>query len=403
MNNLTSDSTDNLYIEKAEGIKSLNPRIVLILAISCGITVANIYWAQPLLDSIAHTFGSNITTAGLIITLTQIGYVIGLVFLVPLGDILERRKLIVIVLLVASVSLISAAFSPTILIFMAASLAIGVTSVVAQILVPFSATLALEHERGKVVGQVMSGLLLGILLARTLSGIISASLGWRYVFGIASVLVIFLSFLLSRTLPKSKIETSLTYPQLLKTVWDLVKTERLLRIRSLYGMLVFASFSVLWTSLTFLLAHPPYNFSDAIIGLFGLIGASGAASANIAGRIADKGYTKSATGIFLFSILASFLIMVFGKTSLVPLIIGIIIFDFDAQGTHILNQGEIYKLKPEARSRLTTAYITSFFIGGSIGSATSAIIFSKYGWVGVCMLGGIYSLIAISIWIRELF
>ncbi len=403
MNNLTSDSTDNLYIEKAEGIKSLNPRIVLILAISCGITVANIYWAQPLLDSIAHTFGSNITTAGLIITLTQIGYVIGLVFLVPLGDILERRKLIVIVLLVASVSLISAAFSPTILIFMAASLAIGVTSVVAQILVPFSATLALEHERGKVVGQVMSGLLLGILLARTLSGIISASLGWRYVFGIASVLVIFLSFLLSRTLPKSKIETSLTYPQLLKTVWDLVKTERLLRIRSLYGMLVFASFSVLWTSLTFLLAHPPYNFSDAIIGLFGLIGASGAASANIAGRIADKGYTKSATGIFLFSILASFLIMVFGKTSLVPLIIGIIIFDFAAQGAHILNQSEIYKLKPEARSRLTTAYITSFFIGGSIGSATSAIIFSKYGWVGVCMLGGIYSLIAISIWIRELF
>ncbi|MGD1005936.1 MAG: MFS transporter [Ignavibacteriaceae bacterium] len=403
MNNLTSDSTDNLYIEKAEGIKSLNPRIVLILAISCGITVANIYWAQPLLDSIAHTFGSNITTAGLIITLTQIGYVIGLVFLVPLGDILERRKLIVIVLLVASVSLISAAFSPTILIFMAASLAIGVTSVVAQILVPFSATLALEHERGKVVGQVMSGLLLGILLARTLSGIISASLGWRYVFGIASVLVIFLSFLLSRTLPKSKIETSLTYPQLLKTVWDLVKTERLLRIRSLYGMLVFASFSVLWTSLTFLLAHPPYNFSDAVIGLFGLIGASGAASANIAGRIADKGYTKSATGIFLFSILASFLIMVFGKTSLVPLIIGIIIFDFAAQGTHILNQGEIYKLKPEARSRLTTAYITSFFIGGSIGSATSAIIFSKYGWVGVCMLGEIYSLIAISIWIRELF
>jgi len=152
-------------------------------------------------------------------------------------------------------------------------------------------------------------------------------------------------------------------------------------------MLVFASFSVLWTSLTFLLAHPPYNFSDAVIGLFGLIGASGAASANIAGRIADKGYTKSATGIFLFSILASFLIMVFGKTSLVPLIIGIIIFDFAAQGAHILNQSEIYKLKPEARSRLTTAYITSFFIGGSIGSATSAIIFSKYGWVTNSLAG----------------
>jgi predicted MFS family arabinose efflux permease len=403
MNNLTSDSKSGLYVENAGGIKSLNPRIVFILAISCGITVANIYWAQPLLDSIARTFSSNITTAGLIITLTQIGYAIGLVLLVPLGDILERRKLIVIVLLIASVSLLAAAFSPFILIFMISSLAIGITSVVAQILVPFSATLAMEHERGKVVGQVMSGLLLGILLARTLSGIISEYLGWRFVFGIASGLIILLSILLNRTLPKSKIETSLTYPQLLKTVWELVKTERVLRIRSLYGMLAFASFSVLWTSLTFLLAHPPYNYSDAVIGLFGLIGASGAASANIAGRIADKGYTKYATGVFLFSILVSFMLMVFGKTSLTPLILGIIIFDFAAQGTHILNQSEIYKLKPEARSRLTTAYVTSFFIGGSIGSATSAMIFSRYGWVGVCMLGGIYSLIAISIWVKELF
>jgi predicted MFS family arabinose efflux permease len=331
------------------------------------------------------------------------GYAIGLVLLVPLGDILERRKLIVIVLLISSLSLISAAFSPAILFFMLSSLAIGITSVVAQILVPFSATLAQEHERGKVVGQVMSGLLIGILLARTLSGIISAFLGWRYVFGIASILVILLSLLLNRTLPKSKIETNLSYPKLLKTVWDLVKTERVLRIRSLYGMLGFASFSVLWTSLTFLLAHPPYNFSDAVIGMFGLIGASGAASATIAGRIADKGYTKAATGIFLFSLVVSFFMMIFGRTSLVPLIIGIIIFDFAAQGAHILNQSEIYKLRPEARSRLTTAYVTSFFIGGSIGSATSAIVFSKYGWVGVCTLGGLYGLIAFSIWVRELF
>ncbi|MDR3627298.1 MAG: MFS transporter [Ignavibacteriaceae bacterium] len=392
-----------MYIEKTAGIKSLNPRIVLILAISCGITVANLYWAQPLLDSIANTFGSNVTTAGLIVTLTQIGYAIGLVLLVPLGDILERRKLIVIVLLISSLSLISAALSPAILIFMLSSLAIGITSVVAQILVPFSATLAQEHERGKVVGRVMSGLLLGILLARTLSGIISAFLGWRYVFGTASVLIILLSLLLNRTLPKSKIETNLSYPKLLKTVWDLVKTERVLRIRSLYGLLGFASFSVLWTSLTFLLSHPPYNFSDAVIGMFGLIGASGAASATIAGKIADKGYTKAATGIFLFSLVISFFLMIFGRTSLVPLIVGIIIFDFAAQGAHILNQSEIYKLRPEARSRLTTAYVTSFFIGGSIGSVTSAMVFSKYGWVGVCILGGIYGLIGFSIWVRELF
>ena len=393
----------NLYVEKTAGLKSLNPNIVFILALSCGITVANLYWAQPLLDSIAHTFNSSVTTAGLIVTLTQIGYAIGLVLLVPLGDILERRKLIVFVLIIASVSLIAAAISPTISIFMIFSLAIGITSVVAQILVPFSATLALEHERGKVVGQVMSGLLLGILLARTLSGFISAVFGWRYVFGLAAVLVILLSLLLNRTLPKSRLETSLTYPQLLKSVWELVKTERVLRIRSLYGTLMFASFSVLWTSLTFLLAHAPYNFSDAVIGLFGLIGASGATSASIAGRLADKGHVKSATGIFIISVFFSFGIILFGRTSVIPLIIGIIIFDFAVQGNHILNQSEIYKLNPEARSRLTTAYITSFFIGGSIGSATSAVVFSSYGWTGVCALGGIYSFIAFGIWIRELF
>jgi predicted MFS family arabinose efflux permease len=400
---LNPDSTANLYVVNPGGSKSLNPRIVMLLAISCGITVANLYWAQPLLDSIANTFGSTVTTAGLIVTLTQIGYAVGLVLLVPLGDVLERRKLIVLVLFISAASLISAAFSPSILIFMISSLAIGITSVVAQILVPFSATLAQEHERGKVVGQVMSGLLLGILLARTLSGFISASFGWRYVFAAASGLIILLSLLLNRTLPKSKIETNLTYPQLLKTVWELIKTERVLRIRSLYGTLGFAGFSVLWTSLTFLLAHPPYNYSDAVIGLFGLIGASGAASANIAGRLADKGYTKYATGIFLFSMMASFFIMIAGKSAILPLILGIIIFDFAAQGNHILNQSEIYKLHPEARSRLTTAYITSFFIGGSIGSATSAMIFSKYGWTGVCILGGAYSLIAFGIWIKELF
>ena len=384
-------------------IKSLNPRIIFIIAVACGVAVANLYWAQPLLDSIAAAFNSNTTTAGLIVTVTQLGYAAGLVLLVPLGDILERRKLIVSVLLAAVVSLICAAISPSILVFLFASLAIGITSVVAQILVPYSATMAMDHERGKVVGQVMSGLLLGILLARTLSGFISEAFGWRYVFGIAAFMILALSFLLQRKLPANKTDIKLTYTGLLKSTWELVKSEPVLRKRAIYGALVFANFSVLWTSLTFLLAHPPYGFSDAVIGLFGLVGASGAMSANIAGRFADKGYTDKVTGIFLVSILIAFALMAMGENTLVYLIAGIIILDLGVQGTHILNQSEIYKLRPEARSRLTTVYMTSFFIGGSIGSATSAAVYSYQGWTGVCLLGGVYSVIALSIWITEVF
>ncbi len=404
-NEVTLEKTKTLnkiYLEKADGTRSLNPRIVFILAVASGLTVANLYWAQPLLDSIAHAFNASTTSAGLIVTLTQLGYAAGLVLLVPLGDVLEQRRLIVSVLLVAVISLIIAALSSSILIFFLASLAIGITSVVAQILVPFSATLAPDHERGKVVGQVMSGLLLGILLARTLSGFISAYEGWRAVFWVASGMILILSLILLKALPSFKAKVDLSYRQLLKSVWELFKSEPLLRKRSLYGALVFANFSVLWTSLTFLLAHPPYNYNDAIIGLFGLVGASGATSANVAGRLADKGHTNAATGFFLSSILISFILMAMGGAMLIPLIAGIVILDLGVQGTHILNQSEIYKLSAEARSRLTTAYMTSFFIGGSIGSLTSAAIFGAYGWIGVCVLGGIYSSLAIIIWIAEM-
>lgn len=396
-----SDNIEKIYIRNINGIKTLNPRFVFLLAVATGLSVSNEYWAQPLLDSIGHTFNATTTSAGLIVTLTQLGYAAGLVFLVPLGDMLERRRLIVSVLFISVFSLILAAISQTIMIFFIASLAIGVTSVVAQIFVPFSATLAGDHERGKVVGQVMSGLLLGILLARTLSGFISVYEGWRAIFWIASVMMLILSVILLKALPVYKTETKLTYSELIKSVWDLIKTEPVLRRRSLYGALIFANFSVLWTSLTFLLAHPPYNYNDALIGLFGLIGASGAISANIAGRLADKGHTNSATGFFLFSILFSFALMAFGKTYLIPLIIGIVILDLGIQGAHILNQSEIYKLNAEARSRLTTAYMTTFFIGGAIGSITSAAIYSFDGWIGVCALGGVYSIASIIVWIFE--
>jgi predicted MFS family arabinose efflux permease len=394
-------SKHRIYVTGKSGHESLNPVLVFILAVACGVTVANLYWAQPLLDTMANAFHSSTTAAGMIVTFTQLGYALGLLFLVPLGDLFERKRLIISILLLTALSLVVASVSPTLHLFMVASLIIGVTSVVAQILVPFAATLAKDYERGKVVGQVMSGLLIGILLARTLAGFISEYAGWRAVFGFAALLIVIQSLVLARFLPKYKMDLKLNYPGLLLSVWELVKTERILRIRSVYGALVFANFSVLWTSLTFLLAGPHYHYSDAVIGLFGLVGAAGAFSANMAGRWADKGLANKTTIAFLVINLIAFLLMLLGTKDLIPLIAGIVILDAGVQGTHITNQSEIYKVRPDARSRITTAYMTTYFIGGAIGSATSAATYEAYGWIGICFLGAGFALLAILFWVFE--
>lgn len=394
-------SNQNIYISKKEGSESLNPRLVFILAVATGLAVANLYWAQPLLDTIARVFHSNTTATGMIITVTQIGYAIGLVFLVPLGDFFERKKLIVSIMLLTALSLVIAAFSPTLHLFMVASLIIGITSVVAQILVPFAASLAKEHERGKVVGQVMSGLLIGILLARTVAGFISEYAGWRTVFGMAAVLMILQAVILARTLPVHKPELKITYWGLLVSIWHLVRSESVIRIRSVYGALVFANFSVLWTSLTFLLAGSHYGFSDAIIGLFGLVGAVGAVSANMAGRWADKGLSNKTTITFQLINLLAFGLMWFGTGNIILLIVGIILLDAGVQGTHITNQSEIYKVRPDARSRITTAYMATYFFGGAVGSAASAAVYQAYGWTGVSYLGMGFSLLAVLFWLVE--
>ena len=403
MEETIQDSKHKIYVTGKSGHESLNPVLVFILAVACGITVANLYWAQPLLDTIAGAFHSSTTAAGMIVTFTQLGYAAGLLLLVPLGDLFERKRLIISILLLTAFSLAVATISPSLHLFLIASLIIGVTSVVAQILVPFAATLAKDHERGKIVGQVMSGLLIGILLARTLAGFIAEYAGWRMVFAFAALLIVIQALVLARFLPKYKMNLKLSYPGLLASVWQLVKTERILRIRSVYGALVFANFSVLWTSLTFLLAGPSYKFSDAVIGLFGLVGAAGAFSANMAGRWADKGRSNKSTIAFLLINLAAFVLMIFGTHHLLPLVVGIVILDAGVQGTHITNQSEIYKVRPDARSRITTAYMTTYFIGGAIGSATSAATYDAYGWIGVCFLGIVFALMAVFFWVFEQF
>ncbi len=375
--------------------------LVYVMAVACGVAVANLYYAQPLLHTLARSFGTSEGTAGLIVTMTQLGYVIGLVLIVPLGDLLERRRLITVVSAGTTVALAAAALSPGIVSFLFACLAIGFTSVVAQILVPFAAVLAADQQRGAVVGRIMAGLLLGILLARTVSGFVADLFGWRAVFGLATVIMIFQSVLLWRMLPQSRGETRLSYPALIASVLLLFRTEPSLRRRIVYGTFGFAAFSVFWTALAFLLARPPYGYNDSVIGMFGLVGAAGALSASFAGRIHDRGGTRLSTGMLLALIVLAFVIMGVYSTHLVAIIIGVVLLDIGQQGTHILNQSVIYTLNHEARSRSTAAYMTCFFLGGVIGSASSGYVFELAGWPGVSLLGGMFGGIAFVYWLTE--
>ncbi|WP_051689675.1 MFS transporter [Pelobacter seleniigenes] len=379
-----------------------NDSLVYVMAVASGVAVANLYYAQPLLHTLARSFGASEGTTGLIITMTQLGYVIGLGLIVPLGDLFERRRLITVVSSGTAVALAGAAVSPGIGSFLIACLAIGLTSVVAQVLVPFAATLAANEQRGSVIGRVMTGLLLGILLARTVSGFIADAFGWRVVFGLATICMFVQTAVLWRMLPQSQGETRMSYSALIGSVIQLFRDEPLLRRRIVYGSLGFAAFSVFWTALAFLLARPPYGYNDSTIGLFGLIGAAGALSASFAGHIHDRGGTRIGTGVLIGLVVLAFVIMGVFSTHLSAIIVGIVLLDIGQQGTQILNQSVIYTLNPKARSRITTAYMTCFFFGGVVGSASSGYMFELSGWPGVALLGGTFGGISFLYWLTEL-
>jgi predicted MFS family arabinose efflux permease len=390
--------------QEAKNTLSTTSPLLLVMAFAAGVSVANLYYAQPLLNTLATDFNVSEAAAGIIITMTQLGYALGLVLLVPLGDLLERRRLITRVSMAAVVVLAGAALSPRLFWFDVACLLIGITAVVAQILVPFAAHLASDRDRGRVVGRVMSGLLMGILLARVVSGLVSDFLGWRGMYWIAAGMMLLQTIVLGRALPSEPPQSALTrqsYGALLLSILHLMRDESLLRRRILYGMAVFASFSVLWTGLPFLLAPAPYNYSDSVIGLFGLLGVAGVMMASIAGHLHDLGHSRSATGGSLGLVVLGFALMCLWPYHVSAIIVGIVLLDLGVQGTQILNQSAIYTLRPEARSRLTTAYMTCFFIGGAIGSAVSAAAFTHFGWTGVALAGGGFGMTGFLFWLGE--
>ena len=386
-------STDRTTLDVAPGGTDrsqpvdLTRSMVALLAVSCGVAVANLYYAQPLLHTIAADLHTGAGTAGLIVTLSQVGYAVGLALLVPVGDIAPRRRLVPAVLVLTALALGLSAAATGITMLIALSFFVGVGSVGAQILIPLAASLAGEERRGRVVGTVMSGLLLGILLARTVAGIVAGASSWRVVYGVAAGAALVLAAVLSRALPLEGARPHLAYRRLLASTVEVFVNDRVLRRRALYGALGFAGFSIFWTTVAFLLAGPPYRYGEAVIGLFGLAGAAGALCATFAGRFVDRGWTPWATRAFAATTLLSWLPLWAGRQHVGWLVVGIVLLDVGVQGTQVTNQSVMYSAGGHDRSRANAAYMVCYFAGGAAGSATAAAIYSSGGWSAVSALG----------------
>ncbi|MDR3670983.1 MAG: MFS transporter [Holophaga sp.] len=379
--------------------KELSPLLVLVMAAATGLAVGSNYYAQPLLPTIAHAFAISPARAGFIVTTAQMGYGLGLLLIVPLGDLYERRGLVVGMSLLTVAGLLTTAMAPSITLVLVGTALTGLFSVVAQLLVPFAATLAAPERRGKAVGTVMSGLFLGILLARTLAGALANLGSWRIVYWAGAAAMLLATVVLQRALPRYHEPLGLSYPQLMRSIFTLFREEPVLRLRGLLGAATFGAFSTLWTSVSFLLAAPPYGYSAGTIGLFGLAGVAGALAASGAGRLSDRGHGARVTGWGLVLLLLSWGLLVFGRGSLAALVAGILLLDLAVQAVHISNQAAIYRIRPEARNRLTAGYMTCYFIGGAACSLLSAWAYGFKGWVGVSAAGAAVSALGLITWL----
>ncbi|WP_434623640.1 MFS transporter [Azospirillum sp. B2RO_4] len=380
---------------------ALSRSLVVLMALACGVVVANIYYAQPLVGLIGPAVGLSPETASLVVTLTQVGYGAGLVLLVPLGDLLENRRLVVATLCSTVVALLVAAVAPTASLFLTAAFLIGVTSVAVQMLVPLAAHMAPEASRGQVVGNVMSGLLLGILLARPVSSLIADSLGWRAVFALSAVAMVGFAVLLWRVLPQRRPSGQSSYGALLGSLGRLLVRTPVLQRRTFYQTMMFASFSLYWTSVPLLLMGAPFHLSQRGIALFALSGAAGALVAPIAGRIADRGWTRPATGFALAMAALSFFVARAGEGSIALLVLAGLLLDMGVQMNMVLGQRAIYSLGAETRSRMNAIYMAIFFLGGAAGSALAGYAFAVGGWAPVTWIGFAFPAIGLLFYLTE--
>jgi predicted MFS family arabinose efflux permease len=385
-----NDSSNNL-----EANPTLSRLLILVMSIACGATVANLYYIQPLLADIAKTFNVNQLSIGFAAMLTQIGYAVGMIFILPLGDIKEKRKLIIIMLLCSIISLISMFFSSSIFTLALSSFAVGFTSIIPQLIIPLAAQLSDPKQRGQIIGMIMSGLLVGILISRTISGILGSYFGWRSVYLIAAIMMFILMLILRKLIPLCKSVSDLKYTELLRSMLYLIKTAPILRRTSINGALMFSAFSAFWTSLIFLLESSHYNMGSEAAGLLGLVGISGALAAPIVGKLADKKGPRFAIGISIIVVIISYLLFFLFGFKIWGLILGVIFLDLGVQSCNVSNQAIVQALNEKTRNRLTTIYMVSFFLGGAAGSFLGSYSYSHFGWYGVCVFGMATQIIAI--------
>jgi len=376
---------------------ALGRPLVLLMAIAAGMTVANLYYGQPLLEELSRFFRVSHSTIGIAAMLIQVGYALGLLFLVPLADIRERRSLIITVLLCSIAALLLVSFSSGIGLFLFASLLLGTTSIVPQLLVPFAAQLAPPHERGKAIGNVMSGLLIGILLSRTLSGAVGSALGWQAVYRLAALMIVLLAISFGLLLPRSHPASAMGYSALMRSLGALLRSQPVLREASLVGAMMFGAFSAFWTTLSFLLKSPPFNLGAQVAGLFGLVGVAGALTASVVGRVTDRISPRfTLTIAILVSVLSYVWFWAFGH-KIAGLVAGVIVLDIGIQSGHISNQARIYALDPAARNRINAVYMVTSFAGGALGSVLGSFSWGLAGWKGVCEVGIAFLAVAAAV------
>ncbi|CAN7515975.1 MFS transporter [Pseudoduganella sp. LjRoot289] len=379
--------------------------MVLLLAAATGLIVANLYYAQTLVGPISRATGLTPGAAGLIVTLTQIGYCLGMIFIVPLGDLMENRRLIVSCLAGTSAALLVAASTSNAALFLASALCIGLGSVAAQVLVPFAAHLAPPHERGQTVGKVVAGLLLGIMLARPVSSLVTDALNWHAIFVLSAISTALLAVVLHRKLPQRQPASAIAYPALLGSLWHLLKSTPILRRRAAYQACMFGAFSLFWTTAPLVLATPTFHLSQSGIAVFALAGVAGAIASPFAGRRADHGKSRSTTGMALAAALLAFgapLLLQGGRVfDLGLLVAASIVLDAGVSASLVTGQRAIFALGEDVRSRLNGLYMAVFFCGGALGSSLGGWMYAHHGWHGVLLTGLMFPLAALGVYATE--
>ncbi|WP_160716563.1 MFS transporter [Chitinophaga solisilvae] len=372
---------------------------IMMMALCTGLIVANIYYSQPLLVLISEEFGVSESNAGQITFFTQIGYALGLFFCVPLGDKLERKSQIIVMTLIAMLALTAAGFSQNVTMLKVTGLLIGFASVSPQLILPLAAHLTDPSSRGKVIGTIMSGLLVGILLSRTLSGVVGHHLGWRAMFWIAAGISGVLALIMMISFPRSQPHFAGTYGDLMKSLFTLIKEQPMLREASAINACCFGMFGMFWTTVVFLLSDKPFSYTSEQIGFMGLAAAAGALGAPLIGRIADKKNPRIAIGYGIICLFIGYFLFYVFQANIIGIIVGIIAIDLGLQGIHVSNQTRIYALLPEARNRLNTVFVTASFIGTSLGSGIGLWVWSFAKWNGVCIAGTTLITIALVIYL----